>query len=266
MLFDLGGKRKRFIQVIYVFLALLLGGGLVLFGIGGDANGGLADLLGFGSNSSGSTDSSFEKQIDKADETLASNPEDEKALLSLARYQFLSAQEARGQDEQGQFTLTEDSLTRYGESIDAWERYLATKPDPPDDDVASLMVQAYQFNIDTTSPLANEQLEQLVIAAGIVADARPSYGTYVDLLTFAYISGDDKLGAVTAKKAEAEAADSTQRKQVAQVVKQAKATRIAIQQQIKGTDAGAKSGQLPDPTAGLGGSSQPVLPSSGTTP
>ena len=32
MLFELGGKRKRFIQVIYVFLALLLGIGLVGLG------------------------------------------------------------------------------------------------------------------------------------------------------------------------------------------------------------------------------------------
>ena len=35
MLFDLKGKRKRLVQVVYLGLAILFGGGLVLFGVGG---------------------------------------------------------------------------------------------------------------------------------------------------------------------------------------------------------------------------------------
>ena len=46
MLFDLRGRgRRRTVQVIYLTLALLLGGGLVLFGIGGDVQGGLFDAF-----------------------------------------------------------------------------------------------------------------------------------------------------------------------------------------------------------------------------
>ena len=46
MLFDLRGRgRRRTVQVIYLSLALLLGGGLVLFGIGGDVQGGLFDAF-----------------------------------------------------------------------------------------------------------------------------------------------------------------------------------------------------------------------------
>ena len=41
MLFDLRGKRRRLVQFTYLMLALLMGGGLVLFGIGGDVSGGL---------------------------------------------------------------------------------------------------------------------------------------------------------------------------------------------------------------------------------
>lgn len=258
MLFDLGGKRKRFIQVIYVCLALLLGGGLVLFGIGGDAQGGLFDAVGISDDGTTSSDSTFENQIDDANEALAVDPEDQAALLKLSRYQFLSAQEAREQDEQGQISLTAESLDRYAQSVDAWERYLATDPQRPDDDVAGLVAQAYQFTIDTSSPLANDQLDQLVITAQIVAEARPSYGTFLDLATFAYIAGDEKVGAEAAKSAKEEAADETQEKQVTQVVKQAQSTRTAIQQQIKGSEAGAETNQLPDPTAGLGGSSAPL--------
>ena len=46
MLFDLRGRgRRRTVQVIYLSLAILMGGGLVLFGIGGARRGGLLDAI-----------------------------------------------------------------------------------------------------------------------------------------------------------------------------------------------------------------------------
>ena len=45
MLFDLRGRRRRAVQVTYLMLAVLMGGGLVLFGIGGDVSGGLFDAF-----------------------------------------------------------------------------------------------------------------------------------------------------------------------------------------------------------------------------
>ena len=46
MLFDLRGRgRRRTIQAIYLSLAILMGGGLVLFGIGGEVQGGLFDAF-----------------------------------------------------------------------------------------------------------------------------------------------------------------------------------------------------------------------------
>ena len=41
MLFDLKGKRRRAVQGTYLMLAILMGAGLVLFGIGSSTNGGL---------------------------------------------------------------------------------------------------------------------------------------------------------------------------------------------------------------------------------
>ena len=46
MLFDLRGRgRRNTIKVIYITLAFLMGGGLVLFGIGGNTSGGLVDAI-----------------------------------------------------------------------------------------------------------------------------------------------------------------------------------------------------------------------------
>src|SRR5688572_30682683 len=109
MLFDIRGRRKRFIQVIYVSLALLMGGGLIFFGIGSGLNGGgLFDAIGIGGSGS-TSDPQFDNQIERAQETLSSNPEDEKALLSLAEAQFLKAQTAIEVDEQGRQTITEEA-------------------------------------------------------------------------------------------------------------------------------------------------------------
>jgi hypothetical protein len=81
MLFDLRGRRRRAVQVTYLMLALLMGGGLVLFGIGGSVSGGLIDAFKGGGGGS-STDSALEDRVDKAEERLAANPQ-----LLLARHE-----------------------------------------------------------------------------------------------------------------------------------------------------------------------------------
>ena len=54
MLFDLRGRgRRRTVKTIYVGLALLMGGGLVLFGIGGHTSGGLFDAFSGGGGGGG---------------------------------------------------------------------------------------------------------------------------------------------------------------------------------------------------------------------
>src|SRR6478735_8198849 len=111
MLFELGGRRKRVIQVIYVFLALLLGVGAL----------GLTD-----SGSSGS--SQFDQQIDNANENLDANPDNTQALLTLARYQYLKGQQSLETDDQGNVSISDDSISAWQDATDAWERYLDALP------------------------------------------------------------------------------------------------------------------------------------------
>ena len=84
MLFDLRGPgRRRTIKVIYSSLAVLMGVGLVLFGIGGAVSGGLFDAFnGGGSTSSGDA---FKAEITRLNKRIAANPSDPAALAELAR-------------------------------------------------------------------------------------------------------------------------------------------------------------------------------------
>src|ERR687894_2871728 len=84
MLFDLRGRRRRAVQATYLTLAVLMGGGLVLFGIGGDVSGGLFDAFSDRSGS-GSASEDLQERIDNREERLAANPQSEATLKALLR-------------------------------------------------------------------------------------------------------------------------------------------------------------------------------------
>ena len=269
MLFDIRGKRKRFIQVIYVFLALLLGGGLVLFGIGGDASGGLGDALGLGGNgSSGSTE--FNDEVESAEATLANDPKNTAALLALARYNYLNGQQSLEIDEtQGTQQLTDESITDFEASVDAWERYLkANKGGSVDPGVATLVFRAYSsiaFN-STNMTEVQRRLDGAQRAAELVAEERPGPNSYLDAASSAYFAGDVKAGDEAAKQAltSLEGVDEASSSALETQLKQAKRQGKLIQQQIKAQE--KSGGAAPGgPLGDLGGSAL-TPPADGATP
>src|SRR5258707_7628694 len=90
MLFDLQGKRRRVVQATYLLLAILLGGGLVLFGVGsGSAGGGLFDAItGNGSSNGGSVNSTVNNRIKRDEKALVVNPKNTAALEDLVRSHY----------------------------------------------------------------------------------------------------------------------------------------------------------------------------------
>src|SRR3954471_24988314 len=87
MIFDLQGKRRRLVQATYLLLAILMGGGLVLFGVGsGDVSGGLFDAItGKDSSSTSSNNSVVVKRIETEEKALKLNPKNTVALAALIR-------------------------------------------------------------------------------------------------------------------------------------------------------------------------------------
>src|SRR5215218_332886 len=95
MLFDLQGRRKSAIKAIYLGLAILMGGGLVLFGVGSNVQGGLADLF-----TSSSGDGAMKDAVEKSAERAQANPKDRKALENLIadRYNYAGAEDLFNQE------------------------------------------------------------------------------------------------------------------------------------------------------------------------
>lgn len=208
MLFDLQGKRRRLVQATYLTLAILMGGGLVLFGIGSDAQGGLLD----GCSSDGGTgdaNPALEARLDDAQARLATNPEDEAALTELVRANY---QLAAGETDPETGAFGEGSVERLQAAADAWERYLELDPKQPDDSLAGLMVQAY-------GDLGLNQPEQAAEAAGIVAEERPSTSAFLELARYAALAGQTRQAELAGDRA-VELAPKDQRKQVEKLVDQ----------------------------------------------
>src|SRR5918997_1464702 len=145
MLFDLRGSgRRRTIKIVYVTLAFLMGGGLVLFGIGGGGalSGGLVDAI---TQSEGGGDSGadrFREAEEQATAAARANPDDAALWAAAARARFnLAASGDNIDPTTGRFT--EAGAEQLRAATRAWEEHLELAGDNPDTRVASLMVQAY---------------------------------------------------------------------------------------------------------------------------
>ena len=231
MLFDLRGRgRRRTVQVIYVGLAILMMGGLLLFGIGGSVSGGLLDAVGIGGGSgSGGGNDALSKREQSFQKQVAANPQNAAAWAELARVRYQLAGQGENYDQNtGQFTAKGQAqlLT----VATTWKTYLALDPPKPDANVASLMVQAF-------GPAGLNRPAEAATAAEIVTEARPSANTFFQLAVFAYAAGQTrKADLASAKSLELTPPDQ----------------RAALKQRLdaakkQGTSAGASAG-----TAGAG--------------
>jgi tetratricopeptide (TPR) repeat protein len=224
MLFDLRGRgRRRTVQVIYLSLAILMGGGLVLFGIGGNTSGGLFDAINGGgsSGSNSNVDAAVQKRLDSFEQRVRANPQDEAAFLSLAklRFQVANTGENFNQTQQG---FTAKGLQQLRQASSAWERYLTLDPKKPDVQTANLMVQAY-------GQAGLKQYDKAVQALEIVIDQRAeSAGLYANLAVLASGANQTRKSELAEKKAIA-LAPKAQRKQLKSDIDLAK-TQVSAQQ------------------------------------
>jgi hypothetical protein len=216
MLFDLRGRRRRVVQVVYLMLALLLGGGLVLFGIGGEVSGGLLNAFEGGGGQSG--DQVTEDRIERQQQRLRANPGDERALQNLVRDYYSLATQQR-ESGTGFPPDARDELRRAGEY---WQRYadLAAEPSP---DTAGYALQVYGEN-------ALDQPKQAQRAAAVIAEQSNDVVSYLRLVEIAARAGDSRTADLAAQKA-VDLAPKAQRKQVRA---QAEALKKPAEQQPSG--------------------------------
>jgi hypothetical protein len=192
MLFDLrGGGRRRTVQAVYITLAVIMGGGLVLFGIGGAVSGGLVDAITNNGGSSSTSSSTYQKAEAKAVAATRANPKDAAAWAQLARARFQLANAGGNVNTQtGQYSAQGQRILK--SAGDAWQKHLALAGNKADAGVAGVMVQAYSALGD--APHAVEAQE-------VVTEARPKAPTFATLAILAYSAGQTRKGDLARQKA-----------------------------------------------------------------
>jgi hypothetical protein len=215
MLFDLKGRRRRVVQVTYVGLAFLMGGGLILAGIGSDASGGLLNAL-VGDGSSSSDDdikNQYEDRIEAANKVLATKPKDPAALSDIVRANFALA--GLEQDETtGEFSA--EGKERLQDADSAWTRYITTNPAEVDTGLAATAFQIY-----SEGALADPQKQKK--PAELIAEQQNTSEAYVNLVAVATKAGDTRLADLAGRKAISLAETKDDKAAVKEQVEQAKA-------------------------------------------
>ena len=224
MLFDLRGRgRRRTVQAIYLSLAILMGGGLVLFGIGGNTSGGLFDAINGngGSNGSASVDKVAQQRIDTYVKRTQANPSDQASWLGMTKVRFQVANTGENYNATQQ-AYTAKGLQQLRQADAAWTKYLALDPTKPDVATANLMVQAY-------GQAGLKQYPKAVSALEIVIDSRAaSAGLYAQLAVLAAGANQTRKSELSETKALA-LAPKDQRKQLKSEIDLAK-SQVTVQQ------------------------------------
>jgi hypothetical protein len=210
MLFDLRGRRRRAVQATYLTLAVLMGGGLVLFGIGGDVSGGLFDA--FSERGGGGGDNSLiEKRIERNEKRVAVRPKDRAALAELVRdhYQLGQQDVSPGQE------LSKDAREELTKASTYWKRYAKASGERRiDPSLANLAAQLF-------SPQVLNRPKDAVVAARLLAEHDNSAQAYLQLVQYAALAGDTRTADLAAQKA-VDLAPKDQRSEVKRLAEEAK--------------------------------------------
>lgn len=224
MLFDVRGRRKHVIRVVYAILALLMAASLLL--VVGPFN--VGELVG-----GGSTQSAGEllgEQAVQIEHRLARDPKNEQLLLALTRSRInagnakIEVNPETGVPEPPSPEARADFIRAFA----AWDRYLKLTGEEASSSVAQLVAAAAFGQAERGSTTYDEletNVQTAAAAQRIVAEQRPSVGSLTSLAIYEYFSGDFAAGDQAVKDAMTHASKAqakTIKKQLAEFRKNAK--------------------------------------------
>ena len=191
MLFDLRGRgRRRTVQIIYGGLALLIGAGLVFFGVGAGVGGG--GLLNSLTGNEGSGGASFSAQIEKYKKLTKQQPTSVYAWEQLVLAQL---HEAGGEAYVTRTGVTSKGKELYNQLSESWNSYLALNPPKPNLTVAKEMVTVFGEE-GLNEPAEAVKLLQIIVAA------EPTNAVYYRFLAeYAYKAHNTRIGDLASEKA-----------------------------------------------------------------
>ena len=255
MLFDLRGRRRNVVKVVYAILALLMG--LSLFLVIGPAP--ISDIFGTGTSGSSAAEQ-FEEQAERLEGKLRKDPQNPQLLLNLTRARTNAGNSlAVINAETGESALTTEARQELQKASEAWSRYLQATDEPSPS--GALLASSTLFRLAQTSrtpPEIEANLKAAADAQEIVVDQRPSGGTLATLAMYRYFTFDYKAGDRLTAAAAKQASTKSERENVNLEAKQIETRARELEKQFaefeKATKARGTEG-IENPLGGLGGGS-----------
>jgi hypothetical protein len=219
MLFDLRGRRKRVIQVIYVLLAIIMAASLLVIGLPGGINpfsntGGTSDLA--------------QISIDRAENLearLVAEPNNPNAQAELIRARVAAGRSLTEIADDGTAVVGDEAKAQYDLAAQAWDKYLRLTKNQPDPTVAQLMAGTLfalaqgstvaQFQTNISDAARAQQLVAESAEKQFKAGEGPApTGALVTLATYQYYAQDVEAADRNRQKAIASTKDDAEQKQI----------------------------------------------------
>jgi hypothetical protein len=198
MLFDIRGRRRHVVKVVYAILAILMAASLFL--VTGALN--IGSILGTSSSGESAT-KSLEQQAERIETKLAKTPEDEDMLLNLTRTRINVANtmitNAAGKSESDVVEEVKHELALASED---WSRYLEAAKEPSPG--LAVQVSPALFQLAELSTNGEEALENVAAATEaqkIVAEARPNLNSLSTLAIYQAFNQEFKTAEKTLEEA-----------------------------------------------------------------
>jgi hypothetical protein len=252
MLFDIRGRRKHVVRVVYAILALLMGASLFL--VVGPVN--VGNLVGGG----GSTEASkiLDEQAEKAEAKLSRDENNPDLLLAVARARVGAGNaETEVNPQTGTPVLNAEGRQDFEQAARIWNAYL-DETDEVNSSAALLMAKTF-FTLAEAGSSVEEivtNIDEAATAQRLATETRPATGFLTTLATYEYLAGDFKAGDAAGEKAKAKVTGQ-ETKQVEELLAesrqrgkrwQTEKKRFAKTEKEQGKEA------LQNPFGGLGGS------------
>ncbi|HTT94769.1 MAG TPA: hypothetical protein VMF55_08850 [Solirubrobacterales bacterium] len=256
MVFDIRGRRRYVVKVVYAILAVLMAASLFL--VTGAIN--INSILGTASSGESAT-TSLEKQAERIEAKLAKAPADEDMLLNLTRTRINVANTMITNGASGQ-SGAEEVKHQLALASEDWSRYLKAAKEPS----PGLAIQASPalFQLAELSTTGEEALENVAAATEaqkIVAEARPSLNSLSTLAIYQLFAQEYKAAETSLKEATKFAGTKFERESLENKFEEVEKNAKEFGKGLKAEKAAAKSSKssgkeaLENPLNSLGGSS-----------
>lgn len=257
MVFDVRGRRRHVVRVVYAVLAVLMGASLFL--VVGPIN--VGSLIG-NSGSVSSAGKINQEQVQRVEERLRGEPESEELQLALVRAKIVAGGAlSEINPETGLPVPTGEALREYTGAVETWSGYLKQAEDPNPTvarGVAETYIKLAEFSGSVEETETN--LANAAKAARIAAEAQPSLGSLSLLATYEYFDGDFAAGDAAAAEATKRTASKGEAKEVRQRLTATRARAQTYKREVREfakTEKEQGKEALKNPFGGLGGSPSP---------